>query len=317
MIEVKDGTKRQPGELGFFSGIENEDYHATEGVSSSKLGTLIKCPSKYNNVMKRTEAMEFGTAFHTFFLEPDVFDREYGILDEPNGVTKAAKEEKKRYVDHGMKTLKRKEMNALIKMSDAILRDDVSDLLFNPDDEHYVEHSGFWVCEGVLCKFRPDYLVIKNGTAFIIDIKTIDDCDPSNVMSSIAKRAYHRQAAFYIDGLKSVTGIENVMSVHFFVEKPSKSSSMWDGDILKNNVIEALPVTIPEPDLNQGRREYTRAIQNYKRFIENKESHIPGYKGIFELDTWGEDCPMDFAEIGLTHFKQDDQNKLERSEQNE
>lgn len=313
MIEVKDGNNRQPGETGFFSGITNDDYHAAEGVSSSKLGCLIDCPSKYHNIMKQTNATSIGQAFHSYLLEPDVFKKEYGILEEPNGVTKAAKEEKKFYTEKGMLTIKRKDFNIINKMKESVMCDSALKKLFDESLESYVEHSGFWEYtedgweNGILCKFRPDYLVKVGGSIIIVDIKTINSSEPKNIESSIAKRSYHRQAAFYIDGAKKTFNVDSVAFINAFIEKPDPNE-----DVSENNIVECLPVAIPEYDLDQGRREYITALRNKRRF----EGFIdpPGYKEMIALELGKNADEMPFVELGLPYFKQDDQNRLERSE---
>jgi len=312
MIEVKDGSTRKLGETGFFSGITNDDYHVVEGVSSSNLSCLIESPHKINNVVMPSKAMDFGTAFHMFFLEKDLFNKTYGVMMEPSAATKAGKEEKDQIIKNYKIPLKLRDYHAMLAMDDAITKDESYDFIFDEDCEHYVEHSGFWIYEGVLCKFRPDYLFIKNGCAFIVDLKTIAKISEHSLKMAIADRSYHSQAAFYIDGLKAVTGIKHVFHINLFVEKPSDS---WDQITISNNRLDMAPVMIPDEDLEQGRRKYHQAINNSKRFIGDDFEDLPGFSDIMRLRQQIPDSelPM-FLQIGLPYFKMDDQNKLERSE---
>lgn len=306
-MKVKDGRLRLDNDLGLFKNIENEDYHQIDGVSSSKLGLLLDCPAKYNNIQKTKATLDFGTAFHMYFLEREEFETKYGVLHEKNGATKAAKEEKKLLIEKGYDSfVKKAELDAFEKMTQTILSDPISDALFNADDEHYIEHSGFWKFESVLCKCRPDYLLIKNNQAFVIDIKTTTDCSPEKIARSIADWSYHRQAAFYVDGIKEITGIDEVHALHFFIEKPMDGASLWNQQQMAANALQCLPVTIPESDLDQGRREYKQAIDNYKKFMFG--TNLPGYKKMAQLRMSEE---IDFLEIGLPLFKRDTQNRLE------
>lgn len=74
------------------------------------------------------------------------------------------------------------------------------------------EMSGFWVDEatGVLCKCRPDWLVVDDTGAIvaILDLKTTRDASASAFSWSIAKYGYDVQAAFYTDGLRKIIGRE-------------------------------------------------------------------------------------------------------------
>ena len=308
-MNVKDGNTRLDNDLGFFKNIENEDYHKINGVSSSKLGLLLDCPAKYNNIQKTKATLDFGTAFHMYFLEREEFDEKYGVLHEKNGATKAAKEEKKLLIEKGYDSfVKKAELNAFEKMTQTILSDPISDALFNADDEHYIEHSGFWKFESVLCKCRPDYLLIKNNQAFVIDIKTTTDCSPEKIARSIADWSYHRQAAFYADGIKEITGIQDVHALHFFIEKPMDGAAIWNEQQMAANALQCLPVTIPEADLEQGRREYKQAISNYQKFMN--ENVMPGYKKMAQIKLAEQ---LDFVEIGLPNFKKDEINRLENA----
>ena len=160
----------------------------------------------------------------------------------------------------------------------------------------------------MLCKCRPDYLLIKNNQAFVIDIKTTTDCSPEKIARSIADWSYHRQAAFYADGIKEITGIQDVHALHFFIEKPMDGAAIWNEQQMAANALQCLPVTIPEADLEQGRREYKQAISNYQKFMN--ENVMPGYKKMAQIKLAEQ---LDFVEIGLPNFKKDEINRLENA----
>jgi len=301
MIIVKNGSKRVSGEAGFFSGISNDDYHAGEGVSSSRLEYLLHCPAKYHNIRKPTNATDFGTAFHAYFLEPEYFKEAYGIQYEPNGTTKAARDEKQALLDKGYPNLiKATTLIALKKMKDSILKHPISEILFNQKAEHYIEHSGYWIDDNVMCRFRPDYMLVHNDQIFVIDLKTTTDCAPYKLAQSIGDWSYHRQAAFYTDGVKAVTGCNDVHAIHFFVE----NAESWSTEQLERNSLQSMPVAIPEGDLEQGRREYKQALNNFKRFFFYED--MPGYK---EMEQMHQVEHSELIEISLPHFKKDNENK--------
>lgn len=302
MIKIKDGAKRNFNETGFFSGIPNEVYHSREGISSSRLDSLIHCPAKYYNIRKPTSAMDFGTAFHTYFLEPEIFDKTYGIQYEPNGTTKAARDEKQALLDKGYENLiKETALIALQKMKESILRHPISSILFKAT-EYYTEHSGYWESDGVLCRFRPDYMLVHNDQIFVVDLKTTTDCAPYKISQSIGDWGYHRQAVFYTDGVKKLTGCDDVHAIHFFVE----NAESWTIEQLEKNSLQSLPVAIPECDLEQGRREYEQALNNYRRWFNKDSDNIPGYK---EMEQLHHVEKVELIEVSLPHFKKDFQNR--------
>ena len=191
------------------------------------------------------------------------------------------------------------------------MSDPLCQLLFDPRDEHYVEHSGYWVepKTGVLCRFRPDYLVVKGDHIFSVDIKTTTDCYEEKISRNIGEWNYHRQSAFYIDGIKKITGFENVIPVNFFIEKPMDGAAIWTDEQMNVNSIDCLPVGIDGLDLDQGRREYNRALENYKRFI--LVGDYPGYRQMKEMDS--EEKEIDYFNISIPRFRQDPENKMLRS----
>ena len=67
------------------------------------------------------------------------------------------------------------------------------------------EGSAYWFDQnsGELCRCRPDFY---REDGIIVDLKTTEDASPEGFARSIAKYAYHRQAAMYADGVEAATG---------------------------------------------------------------------------------------------------------------
>ena len=84
-------------EPGIYPDMSNEDYHAGPGVSGSFLANLLhytpfKAKYMKENPPEKTEALDFGSVFHTLTLEPDKFAKEFVVL--PEGFTRRSKENK-------------------------------------------------------------------------------------------------------------------------------------------------------------------------------------------------------------------------------
>lgn len=70
----------QNGNLeGVWSSLEEELYHRIPGLSNSNMGEVEECFAQYlwrkKNPMKRSDAMDAGSAFHMMVLERERFDR--------------------------------------------------------------------------------------------------------------------------------------------------------------------------------------------------------------------------------------------------
>ena len=72
---------------GWYRDIPNEEYHRSNGTSSSSLKTLLEqTPAhlEYNRTHPKdsTENMKLGTLVHMLVLEPDKFEEEYIIVPD-------------------------------------------------------------------------------------------------------------------------------------------------------------------------------------------------------------------------------------------
>jgi len=79
--------------------LPNEEYHARQTLSSTKLASFLDSPLAYKhrfldgNGSGPTAAMEFGSLVHCLALEPEQFAREYVVWTGQSRATKAGKEE--------------------------------------------------------------------------------------------------------------------------------------------------------------------------------------------------------------------------------
>lgn len=93
--------KREPGVYD----ISIEEYHNGDGISRSKLVAFLKSPLhfwhealnpnrekvKLADIVKKTNALEFGNALHNYVLERNEFFDRYVIMPKINRATKAGK----------------------------------------------------------------------------------------------------------------------------------------------------------------------------------------------------------------------------------
>lgn len=244
--------------LGIFKDLSNDDYHAnTKAVSRSGLWDFKKTPAKYwNNYLnpqrqkkESTPDMEFGSAFHTFVLEPELFDQQYFVKDYvlPEIEVKPLKgdlqlkygkerghnlyeEAKKRETEQkaerdrileefyansaGKVILTADQMQKLILMRQSVLNHPQAAALITGGA---IEHSLFWddPHTGVSCKTRPD-IWHENMTG---DLKTVKAGDERSFISSVVNYGYHLQSAMNREGIYHNTGKDIKTHTFICVEK--------------------------------------------------------------------------------------------------
>ncbi len=194
--------------LGVFD-YTNEQYHAGEGISRSKLWTYKQLPSKYwyqyeSGKYQRPEDKEafiLGDLVHTRVLEPHLFEERFIEMPHIDRRTKQGKLDYEEFqIKAAGKSLVKPDM---IEHADAMVQSlldnsTVSDLI---QDAQY-EKSIYWEHKptGIICKARPD---IWNGK-IVSDLKTTLDAGYRGFQMSAFKHGYFLQAAMIYEALKSI-----------------------------------------------------------------------------------------------------------------
>lgn len=226
--------------------LSNEAYHADKKALSSTVLSYCNPPAKYkawvDGRIPRTEsdALAFGSAYHTLILEPEKFEKEYVVMPKVDGRTKEGKavkaEFEANYPNHTL--LQQNTMDTLLRMRDAILQHDMAKEYLSMNG--LVEQSIIWdqeldyrtpdvhCCNECWSRFNVDFVEALEGVvtcptckaqtapakircktrpdfytpSFVIDLKTADSANPSFFYWKVAKGYnYKRQAAFQLAGL--------------------------------------------------------------------------------------------------------------------
>lgn len=212
--------------LGVFKDLSNADYHNDiTAVSRSGLWEFKRSPAHYWNAYlnperperKDTPDMAFGRAFHTFVLEPHLFDQEYAVepakvllKDFGRDIYDAYKQQIVCLELTGKTILTADQMEKLEKMRQSVLNHpQASDLIIGGA----IEHSLFWEDPhtGIRCKTRPD-VWHDNMTA---DLKTCVSADERAFVNSIGSYGYHWQSAMNREGIYHTGG--NDVKTHTFI----------------------------------------------------------------------------------------------------
>lgn len=217
------GTYR---EQGIYQNMSNETYHGDKNsISRSALMDFKESPYKFwaNHLnpdrpqKEPTDAMIFGSAFHTFILEPGKFYEEYGI--EPDKVLlkdvgRAAYDLRQALVEalenSGKKIIKSETLVVLENMREALRNNKNAMELI---EGAIYEQSYFWEHKEteLMLKARPDIL----HENMIVDLKTCSDASPKAFQRSMVAGGYHYQGAMIQDGVQALEGrfIETVINI--------------------------------------------------------------------------------------------------------
>lgn len=218
MTEVKP-----PPKPGLYEDVSFDDYLRWPYVNNSSLKAVLRSPAHYQAYLRQprnepSDALRFGTFAHAGKLEPihvaaryvvmpafeDQVRREDGTeFKNPKG-SAAYKELVAEFerVNADKELVSQADFDKLCGMLDA--------LRANSRAREYFDHNGpaevtmVWddPTTGIRCKGRIDKLDEVNRRA--ADLKTTQDA--ADFSRSISKFGYHRQGAFYVDGLEALTG---------------------------------------------------------------------------------------------------------------
>ena len=252
--------------LGLVQGVSNEDYHASAGVSKSLLDKLARSPAHYLAYLredrKETPALRLGRIIHSASLEPDSL-----ALAIAPACDRRTKDGKAVWADFeaaaiGCQIVTADEAEQIRRMRDAVYTHPAARrLLFAPG---VAEASGWWFDQtsGELCRCRPDY---RREDGILVDLKTTDDAG-HGFNRSCANYGYHRQAAFYCDGIEAITGERPAGFVLVAVEKtPPYAVAVYQLDDVAMEVGRALYqrdlMTLAECKISHQWPAYPETIQ--------------------------------------------------------
>lgn len=197
MNDLKPGVYRElPGEI--YYGLPHLSASTIKNCnwSTRKLHDSLTAPQK-----PATEAMVFGTAFHTYCLEPERFEAEYLTLPKGHrGTTIEGKAAIKKAKSNGQRPLKWEAFKQIANMRSSMvthpfLRGYFAPMPVNCDIE--VSLISEW--EGVMVKSRLDTYYKDRGVS--IDLKTTIDASDDKWRREI-RNGYIVQAAIYTQQLK-------------------------------------------------------------------------------------------------------------------
>lgn len=198
--------------MDIFRDIPEKEYRSMEGLNQSTLKMIFQSKAHFlmrHNDKKKTPAMIFGSAFHDYlFMGDNYFHDHYEVC----GHNVRAKDKTK-------ERIKDVEFNIIKGMVSHLNQYQIGVEL----DKYLKERTILWKMRGLDCKAKIDLVDVEKKE--VIDLKTFARTDelkkPSEeIFWTIIRRKYNFQAAFYLMGLKALTGVDWTYKF-IFIEKTS------------------------------------------------------------------------------------------------
>lgn len=189
--------------------ISNEQYHASNGISRSRLMLLDKSPyhfwyevlSGQAQARESTPAMSIGSAFHTLLLEPAKFNEEFAVAPKVDRRTKQGKDDWEIFATEsaGKIILTDDQFSKVGQMVDLVGRHEIVTTLL---DESVFEQSIYWTDKetGLQFKTRPDIWSNK----MVVDLKTTNDASSYGFTRSALNYGYYLQAGMAFEACKAI-----------------------------------------------------------------------------------------------------------------
>lgn len=234
----------------------SEEYFSKKDfLSSSALVKYKDSPLHFlAEEPKKSDALDFGTMYHCYVLEPERFNEIYYVYDpeqRPLPQNTFQKKENKEWLENLQSQhsylIEKSELETLELMKKRLFSNNYVRYLFKNGQaelSHYTEFNG------VKVKVRTDWKTEK----VIIDLKTIRNASKNKFIRDAVEYNYHVRAAFYLDIVRS---IDDKKRQFLFLAQEKHYPYAF-------NLFRA-----SEQFLAVGRYEYEQILEQYKYCLEN------------------------------------------------
>ena len=184
-----------------YDNLKDHIYHASPGISKSRLA-MMSCPRKLTAKSKpQTPAMFEGSILHKAILEPNDFSRVYVVAPECDRRTKAGKEKFAEFeaANADKEVIKAETYEKAMIMQKAVHAHPLASEMLSKGK---AEQSHYWTDTRTneLCKSRTDWLRPDN---IIVDLKRSASASPWMFSKYICDYKYHWQDAWYTRGINA------------------------------------------------------------------------------------------------------------------
>lgn len=232
-------TIRMPGVYDIPADVYHRDPVDGGSLSASGARKLLPphCPAVYRYEREHrpvpTREFSFGHAAHKLVLGvgPKLI-----VVNADNWRTKAAQEQRDAALAVGDTPILEADYAIVLEMAAALRQHPIAGALFEPGTGA-PEQALFWrdAETGIMCRAMLDWLRHKSTTRrFVVpDYKTAVSASPDRFEKAMWDYDYHRQAAWYLDGVKALGLDANPAFVFVVQEKtPPYLVSVFEPDAL-------------------------------------------------------------------------------------
>lgn len=278
------------------------EYHADPSWSRSQIGDLIESPPLFfgRHIAKTFQrenpgsiptALDVGTVAHWCLSNPGGWKRVVAIIPRDvlndQGHRKGSAWTEWRDANAGKVLMKREEFIPIDFMFTSVWNHPkASWLLAQPGPW---EHSLFWTDEdtGLDLRCRPDKITrLSDGRVAIVDFKTTKAPNAREFARDAAKLGYHRQGAWYWDGVE-LSGEEVAGFVFVTVDKTP--------------AYECRVFQLAEQAIQLGREENRRALRDLSARLATNHWESPGWGEVLEIDLPDYAYKADAWEVPIVH----------------
>jgi hypothetical protein len=201
----------------------NEQYHANDAISHSKLELFRRRPiSYYRRFIAKTvarpeptEAFRLGSAAHCAVLEPAMFWDRYAL--RPDGIDRRTKEGKAAFAEFEAKNVGKTIITAaesgdVDEMLAAVNHHPLASQLFaegSPELSWRVNPVGGLALQCRTDWFNANGCELSGARPYVADLKTVESLDADafrNFERACFSFGYHRQAGFYLPLITEIIG---------------------------------------------------------------------------------------------------------------
>lgn len=242
--------EREKFAVGRHENVPNDIYHSSEGYSNSFLTAMLRSPAHAmsRGKWKSTRNMEIGSAFHSSTLEPELYKRDYKIVECDARTSALYKQACKDHPSALVLTLA--ESETVKGMTAGVYRNPkLRDIIEQPGKAE-VAYFAVDPDTGLTIKCKFDWLT---DSGICLDIKKTQDARMYKFSQSINTYMYHMQDAFYRHVFRCATG-EDLQEFYFGAVEEQKphASNRWrlgpesrkKGDALFREALTTLAICI-------------------------------------------------------------------------
>lgn len=277
-----DAASPDHGEIGLFPGMTWDAYFSLVAVNHSTLEAYAppRTPAHALYRLLRpspsTPAQLAGQAVHCAILEPDRYEATYRVGPAVSRRTKAGQAEWDAFEQANPTAviLSAEDDRKYRAMRLSVQIDPTAGPLISGRGIN--ELTAVWndSSTGLRCKARLDRVAHVGGTSWVLDIKTARDASPRGFSRDMHAWGYHRQLAWYVDGLNLLRPAPRRAAFVVVESEPPHCVAVYE-------LVRAL---------EQGSRENERLLTLYAEC--ERTERWPGYEPgiqIIDLPTWAVD----------------------------